>query len=46
VLALEDYGAMIERLCAGRPTLVHASYRPKDVLVDSSAAPVRICAVD
>lgn len=44
--ALDGYEAMIERLCAGQPTLVHGSYRPKNVLVDSSAAPVRICPVD
>jgi hypothetical protein len=44
--ALEGYGAMIERLCAGRATLVHGSYRRKNVLVDSSATPIRICPVD
>jgi aminoglycoside phosphotransferase (APT) family kinase protein len=44
--AVDRYGAMIERFCASRPTLVHGSYRPKNILVDTSATPVRICPVD
>jgi hypothetical protein len=43
---LDGYGAMIEHFCASRRTLVHGSYRPKDILVDTSAMPVRICPVD
>ena len=44
--AVDGYKAMIERFCASRPTLVHGSYRPKNVLVDTRAKPVRICPVD
>ncbi len=44
--AVDGYGAMIERFCACRPTLVHGSYRPKNILVDPWATPVRICPVD
>ncbi len=44
--AVDAYGAMIERFCAGRPMLVHGSYRPKNILVDTSATPGRICPVD
>ncbi len=43
---LNGYGAMIERFCAGRPMLVHGSYRPKNILVGASAVAVRICPVD
>jgi aminoglycoside phosphotransferase (APT) family kinase protein len=44
--AVDGYGAMIESFCASRPTLVHGSYRPKNILVDTRAAPVRICPID
>jgi aminoglycoside phosphotransferase (APT) family kinase protein len=44
--AVDGYEAMIERFCASRPMLVHGSYRPKNILVDTSATPVRICPVD
>ena len=44
--ALDGYGAMIERFCASRPVLVHGSYRRKNVLVDPSVTPVRICPID
>jgi aminoglycoside phosphotransferase (APT) family kinase protein len=44
--AVDDYGAIIERFRASRPTLVHGSYRPKNILVDTGATPVRICPVD
>jgi aminoglycoside phosphotransferase (APT) family kinase protein len=44
--ALDGYGTMIEMFCASQPTLVHGSYRPKNVLVDTSATPARICPVD
>ncbi len=44
--AVDGYGAMIERFCARRPTLVHGSYRPKNILVDPWAGPARICPVD
>jgi Ser/Thr protein kinase RdoA (MazF antagonist) len=44
--ALDGYGAMIERFCASRQTLVHGSYRPKNILVDIRTTPVRICPVD
>lgn len=44
--ALDGYGAMIEGFRASRPTLVHGSYRPKNILVDPSATPARICPVD
>jgi aminoglycoside phosphotransferase (APT) family kinase protein len=43
---LDGYGAMIEHFFASRRTLVHGSYRPKNILVDTSAMPVRICPVD
>ena len=46
VATLSDYGAMIESFCATPPTLVHGSYRPKNVLIDPSATPARICPVD
>jgi hypothetical protein len=44
--ALDGYAAMIERFCAGRRTLVHGSYRPKNILIDTRARPVRVCPVD
>src|SRR6266540_3546128 len=44
--AVDAYWAMIEGFCAGRPTLVHGSYRPKNILVDTSPTPLRICPVD
>jgi aminoglycoside phosphotransferase (APT) family kinase protein len=44
--ALDGYGAMIESFCASRPTLVHGSYRPKNILIGTWATPVRICPVD
>jgi aminoglycoside phosphotransferase (APT) family kinase protein len=44
--AVDGYGAMIEGFRASRPTLVHGSYRPKNILVDTSAKPARICPVD
>jgi aminoglycoside phosphotransferase (APT) family kinase protein len=44
--ALRGYGAMIEKFCAGQPTLVHGSYRPKNVLVETCSAPVRVCPID
>lgn len=46
VAALAGYGAMIEGFHASRPTLVHGSFRPKNILVDASAAAARICPVD
>jgi len=44
--AVDAYWAMIEGFCGGRPTLVHGSYRPKNILVDTSPTPLRICPVD
>jgi Ser/Thr protein kinase RdoA (MazF antagonist) len=44
--AVDGYEAMIERFCASRMTLVHGSYRPKNVLVDTRTMPVRISPVD
>jgi aminoglycoside phosphotransferase (APT) family kinase protein len=44
--ALDGYEAMIESFCASRPTLVHGSYRPKNILVGTRATLVRICPVD
>jgi aminoglycoside phosphotransferase (APT) family kinase protein len=44
--ALDGYGAMIERVGSIRPTLVHGSYRPKNILVGTWATPVRICPID
>src|SRR6266568_3297017 len=44
--AVDACWAMIEGFCAGRPTLVHGSYRPKNILVDTSPTPLRICPVD
>jgi aminoglycoside phosphotransferase (APT) family kinase protein len=44
--ALDGYAAMIERFCAGRRTLVHGSYRPKNILIDTRAGPVRVCPID
>jgi aminoglycoside phosphotransferase (APT) family kinase protein len=46
VATVDGYGAMIESFCASRRTLVHGSYRPKNVLIDASATPARICPVD
>jgi aminoglycoside phosphotransferase (APT) family kinase protein len=43
---IDGYEAMIEKFCAGQPTLVHGSYRPKNVLVGTGSVPVRICPVD
>jgi aminoglycoside phosphotransferase (APT) family kinase protein len=44
--AVDGYGAMVEGFRAGRPTLVHGSFRRKNVLVDASVTPVRICPTD
>jgi len=44
--AVADYEAMIAKMCSARPTLVHGSYRPKNILVDTSCAPMRICPAD
>lgn len=44
--ALDGYGAMIRRFCASRRTLVHGSYRPKNILIDPRTRPVRVCPVD
>jgi aminoglycoside phosphotransferase (APT) family kinase protein len=46
VAVLDGYGAMIERFCAGGRTLVHGSYRPKNILIDTRVRPVRVCPVD
>jgi len=44
--ALDGYETMIEKMCAGRQTFVHGSYRPKNIIVDTRSNPVRICPVD
>ena len=44
--AVDGYEAMIERFCVSQPTLVHGSYRPKNILVGTRTMPVRICPVD
>jgi aminoglycoside phosphotransferase (APT) family kinase protein len=44
--AVADYESLIEKICSGRPTLVHGSYRPKNILVAASTSAVRICPAD
>lgn len=40
------YEAMIEKICSAERTLVHGSFRSRNVLVDSSSSLTRICPVD
>lgn len=44
--ALAGYEAMIEKFCADKPTLVHGSYRHKNILVETSSTTMRICPAD
>jgi aminoglycoside phosphotransferase (APT) family kinase protein len=44
--AVAGYETMIEKICGGRQTLVHGSYRPKNIIVDTRSTPVRVCPVD
>jgi aminoglycoside phosphotransferase (APT) family kinase protein len=37
---------VIEKFSSGKPTLVHGSYRPRNIIVDTSATDVRICPAD
>jgi aminoglycoside phosphotransferase (APT) family kinase protein len=43
---VSGYEAIAERCSTGPRTLVHGSYRPTNILVDSRVTPVRICPVD
>ncbi len=43
---LNDYEAIIARICSNERTLVHGSYRAKNIIVDASTEPVRICPAD
>jgi aminoglycoside phosphotransferase (APT) family kinase protein len=44
--ALSGYEAMIEKFCSDEPTLVHGSYRHKNILVETSSTTQRICPAD
>jgi len=44
--ALAGYDSIIETFCVSQPTLVHGSYRPANILVDTRSTPGRICPVD
>jgi hypothetical protein len=44
--ALTGYHAVIEKFSSGEPTLVHGSYRPRNIIVDTSSTDVRICPAD
>lgn len=44
--AVAGYESLIEKICSARPTLVHGSYRPKNILVASSSSAVRLCPAD
>jgi hypothetical protein len=44
--AVAGYEAVIEKVCSAKPTLVHGSYRPKNILVDTCSPLVRICPAD
>lgn len=44
--ALADYETIIHDICSAEQTLVHGSYRAKNILVDESVSAIRICAAD
>jgi aminoglycoside phosphotransferase (APT) family kinase protein len=44
--ATASYEAVIDKICSAPPALVHGSYRPKNILLDKSTIPVRICPTD
>ena len=44
--AVAGYDSLIGKICSARPTLVHGSYRPKNILVAGSSPAVRICPAD
>lgn len=44
--AMAGYEFLIEKICSARPTLVHGSYRPQNILVASSSSAVRVCPTD
>src|SRR6266536_591721 len=43
---LTGYEAVIEKFSSGEPTLVHGSYRPRNIIVDTCSTDVRICPAD
>lgn len=43
---LAGYEATVKKICSAEPTLVHGSYRRRNILVDSCSPPTRICPVD
>ena len=44
--AVAGYDSVIEKVCSAPPTLVHGSYRPLNILVDTRSTPPRICPAD
>jgi aminoglycoside phosphotransferase (APT) family kinase protein len=44
--AVAGYESVIEKMCSAPPTLVHGSYRPKNILVAASSPALRICPAD
>jgi len=44
--ALADYEAVIEKTCSGPSTLVHGSFRAKNIIVEGASEPMRICPAD
>lgn len=45
-IVVAGYDDVVEKICAARPTFVHGSYRPKNIIVAPRPAPVRICPAD
>ncbi len=45
-VAVAGYDDHIEKICSAEPTVVHGSYRPKNVLVDTRRTAPRICPID
>jgi aminoglycoside phosphotransferase (APT) family kinase protein len=44
--ALSDYETIVHQICSSEPTLVHGSYRAKNIIVDASGEAIRICPAD
>lgn len=44
--ALTDYETVVHQICSSELTLVHGSYRAKNIIVDASGGAIRICPAD
>lgn len=44
--AVTGYDDLVDKICSAEPTVVHGSYRRKNVIVDPRVTPPRVCPAD